>query len=252
MKKSCLYISLFTRSNHYDCLGLSYQINNDLLCIFSDEEYYYLYSSLLFKYGNKIKIINDDPSILELIGKLKQEYSHVVLLHNTKFIIEHLNITNILNKSTQPDTIHNLIDENNKTAITIIPMSCLNELSRNNITMFSIIMNPKNILKDNSNIRLSNYYPHAIIPEIQYKKNKNIFYEDNNCIFAIFDQKNSLPLLKSPCYINKHNQRIYSTTNSCAGEILSSSNDEYHIKWSYNNMIYDCKYNYDKETEQFI
>jgi hypothetical protein len=254
MKRSCLYIAFFTKLNHYDCVGLSGQIAGDLICVFNNEIFYSKYYNVLSKNKNKIKIIHQDPLMSEIIDTIKNNYTHIAYLHNTKLIIDSLNIDAILKKSENNALINHVMDEKDKCVITFFKSSNNINLIKNKITFYSFVLSPKNIFKtDSQKIRLSNYYYDLLLDEEnEIKKNNKIYYEDNNCIFAIFDKKDSTPLARSPCYVNKHNKKIYSTTNFCVGAIISSSKEKYQIKWLYNNILYDCEYIYDKETEQFI
>jgi hypothetical protein len=253
--KDILFIAHYDHENSYDSLALSSQlINNNIniLHIFTDQQISNLYHKYCYiQNKNYIKCLSNrsNSRISMTVSEYKNLYKKFFFLNTTKIIINNSDIK--LDSSDQPICIkdlgyilslQNIIDFDRKFftyedifSDTLISQCVVKDKVDN-------IINLKNRLKPITDKENQQQLSMISIAETKPISNENNFYyEDHDCIFAIFEERN-FGLVKSPAYFNKNNNKIYSLRNNCLGNVTKYSSDQIFIEWSINTEKFNTLY----------
>ena len=227
-----LFVAQFNEINSYNSLSLSRQIQkNNLFCLFNDYKSYELYNKVIMNDNNQsITINNRDLKIINMFED-KKAYSYFVFFHYTEIVFDEQKIAEIANHITK-DAVGLYLE--NKHMLTIVKYEHIVDLNRNGCSYKNLFNDIKNINFKKQNVG-SDIIDHKNIPDI-------INYEDDNCLFALFDGRQDFGIVQSYCYFNKNNQKIYNIKNNILGTILEHKKDNIVIEWNLDNINTVCSY----------
>jgi hypothetical protein len=244
--KDTLFIAYYDYKNSYDCFSLSSQLTNDninILHIFTDQQMANLYHKYCYiQNKNYIKCLNNKSTkFLTVISEYKNLYKKFFFLNTTKIIFNDNNIKS--DNLDQPIYIKNIGY--------ILSLQNIIDFDRRSFTyedIFSDGLISQCVVKNMTGITdLNNRFEPQVSTEdivinTTVTSNENNFhYEDNDCLFAIFDER-KFGLAKSPAYFNKNNNKIYSVRNNCLGNVTKYSYNQIFIEWYINTEKFNTLY----------
>lgn len=250
--RNLLLIAHFDTNNSYDCMSLTPLLKNqDSLILFNNQDLYYIYSNhIIQNHLHKTQLCEDSAvSILSLTKNIFNQYKYFIILQKTSIIINDL-CCNFIHKSMQNNEIMDIIIDNNIVGV-IVSKNYLTNSSLET-TLYSFLnYKVKNPVIDISNY--AKYIPRLVSQKIikEYVSSPNVFFENNNCVFAIVGDSRTNNLQKSPCYINKQNNKIYNIDNNIIGEVLENHQDKLLIEWAINDTKKVIKYIKNARTNSY-
>lgn len=237
-----LYISYFNKNNYYDYLGIYNQISmqsNNLLALFENEKLYQHYNSLyMSKQKLYKKVLADiDTSFFDIVKNYINQYKYFIFIINTKLFIKN-DIKDMIS------TLNGLSCININNDIILIVTKNIDLIEKKEKLSYSSLLNKQFVCEN----YIKNFDKYISIYEDIHDNTsddkKNItFYEDDLCLFAIFDSKYHCGLVSSPVYMNKKNQKIYNVHNNCVGNVLEYiDKTAITINWFIDNSYRQCTY----------
>ena len=249
--KDTLFISYYDHKNCHDCLSISSQLidnNINVLHIFTDQQISNLYHRHCYiQNKNYIKCLRDRSAKLSIIiSEYKNLYKRFFFLNTSKIIVN--NPTIKINNLDQPVYIKDLGY--------VMCFKHIVDLDREYVTYENIFSdelssrcivdsNVHSIINLQNKLKIETNKDKEYTPQVQAFTNNqidNFHYEDTLCLFAIFEDR-KFGLIKSPAYFNKKNNKIYSVSNNCLGNVTKYSIDQISIEWTINTEKFITLYN---------
>lgn len=236
MNNNILYISIFDTNNYYDCFGLSSQLKNNIVCLFSSDELYHLCQPKISLCGAKCRVIRDfNLSLWNIVKEYSNIYNVFGLIHNTK-LIHYENNYPILVK----DKILQIYD-GDSLLLSLYDNQSLINLHKTNINIESLINNSE----QNQNIeKIKHHYYKTYLNKdhatIAAKTNFKNIYEDDLCVLVTVEKLNNID--KSAVFINKRNMKAYHVDSLLAGNVLNLTQNSFIVDWQINNESVYCAY----------
>jgi hypothetical protein len=262
-----IYISIYDDYDYLRIPSICHQFikqnnkNNLLINIVLENKIQYDLSATIseykeyFKYETHIRFVsyNRDTPIRELIENLISKYKALVCLSNSclynsgfdRFVDEQIN--------NNHSVIKILVNNNQNYPTLIYKNLQIIELIRNNITIdnfLNLIPSDNNCTINSNLVKILSIKPPIDIVN-KVLPNPEMFYENNNCIFAFFQGTDQI--VNSFVYINKNNKKLFNIEQNMVGLISSMSNDQISITWMVNigDKIIQKSINYTKKYNGF-
>jgi hypothetical protein len=242
MDKNILYVGIFDTNNHYDCVGLLSQFNKNILCLFTKEDLYHKYNSLVVSNNAKARVIRDtNINIFDIISNLEQSYDLFAVLHRTKIIFSN-------NKFIEQNNNIIQIYQNNNPIISFFNKKWLRNFKINNITINSIFANYFIEEFETEKISSNIYQIYEPIRDTVVNKNFdnnkeikfNIIYDDDKCAFVKILSINNIE--ESAVFIDKNTFKAYHINSLLVGQLLNITENNLIIEWVLDGEKVYCSY----------
>jgi len=230
--KKVLYLATFTEENHYDCVGLTRQIedNENILCIFNNiniKNHYYKF----LNDNNQYNKYSEDfaENLIDILKDHKYDYKKFVFLKSNKIILSEFRdiLTNKTNIS---------VSNNAKKFLYVLDLDNILKNFRNlkyldliEIENFPSIKNVKIDLELFPDI----YYKTREIKHIEYKNMDGGEYQDPFCIFAFLQGFENY--FDAMVFLHKRNDKIFNISNNIIGDVIYSNGSILKVSWLIDN-----------------
>lgn len=263
-----IYISIYDDYDYLNSPSVCSQFikqnnkNNLLINLFLENNIQYDLSATIseykeyFKDESQIKFLsyNRDTPIKQFIESLVSKYKALIYLcSNCLYNIGFDSFVDQQINNNKDSTIKVLVNNNQNYPTLIYKNLEIIELLRNNITIDNFLtMIPSNnsCIVNTNLVKILSIKP-PIDATNKVLPNPEMFYENNNCIFAFFQGINQIQ--SSFIYINKNNKKLFNIEQNMMGIISSMSDDQISITWMVNigDKIIQKSINYIKKHNGF-